>query len=126
MLNVIYIANNEADVVDIPISEYEAVAEVQQNSASNKAPSELSFVAGKLFVSFGALLICIAIFLVLAFLYKRKLTKTSGIIDDAGFPLEKEELPQPKAQVQSSASTLNTPNSLNKCIRSFLENTRDV
>ena len=126
MLNVIYIANNEADVVDIPITEYDAVAEVQQNSASNKAPSELSFVAGKLFVSFGALLICIAIFLVLAFLYKRKLAKNSGVVEDEDFPLAEEELPQPKVQVQSSASTLNTPSSVNKCIRSFLENTRDL
>ena len=126
MLNVIYIANNEADVVDIPITEYDAVAEVQQNSASNKAPSELSFVAGKLLVSFGALLICIAIFLVLAFLYKRKLAKNSGVVEDDDFPLAEEELPQPKVQVQSSASTLNTPSSVNKCIRSFLENTRDL
>lgn len=126
MLNVIYIANNEADIVDIPITEYDALAEVQQNSASNKAPSELSFVAGKLFVSFGALLICIAIFLVLAFLYKRKLTKNSGGVDDVDFPLAEEEVPPQKVQLQSNASTLNTPNSVNKCIRSFLENTRDL
>ena len=126
MLNVIYIANNEADVVDIPITEYDAVAEVQQNSASNKAPSELSFVAGKLFVSFGALLICIAIFLVFAFLYKRKLAKNPGVVEKVDFPLAAEEVPQPKVQVQSNASALNTPNSVNKCIRSFLENTKDL
>ncbi len=122
MYNIIYIADNDIDIMDIPISEYDTTSEIPAEPVNKDTGSEVSFLAGKLFVSFGTLLICIAVFIVFAFLLKKKIAPTeSEIVYEETGPMESEEVLERK-----SPTTLNTPSSINKCIRTFLENTRHI
>ncbi len=135
MHNIILIAENmpNEDLNGLPVIEYQngpdipplpenakTVETVETVETPAQNHSEMSFVLQKLFLSFGALLICIAIFIVLAYFFKRKVSPNDEVYT--------EEAPsQPEEDFEDEIpSVLNTPGNINKCIRTFLENTRNI
>ena len=139
----IYIEPNSDEIIDIDVPTFDtgAVESGTLVPVSNVNTNEMNVVANKAFVSFGTMLLCIVIFLVFAYFFKKKnfselfyhfQTKLQEYIPSKGTSEEIESTEQ-KQSVKTSQysprpkkrSTLNTPTSISKCIRAFLENTKE-
>ncbi len=136
MYNVVLVAENNPG--GLPAVEFESAGEIPplpenaETVETTESPqmqehSEASFIMEKLFISFGALLICIVIFIVLAFIFKRKLADKNKIYPDENVSPQSEDNSQSEDNYEDDIPTvLSTPAGINKCIRAFLENTRDI
>lgn len=137
------VANSSKDIFNIEIPSFDSGAITTQAVAPEKnvSNSEFAVIANKSFLSFGIMLLCILIFLIFVFLYKKKQTpQISNIqtLERKKTSFEKEKIEQVRdrydfQQNESSSqrynskkrSSLSTPTSINKCIKAFLENTRE-
>ncbi len=125
----IQINENNKDMFNINIPSFDAGMEVPSPPTSK--PSEIESFTSKSLTSFGTMAICIIIFLILIFIFKRKKefintinynteNDNNNTINDNKENSEKNFVPQKKIN-----SYLNTPSSIQKCIKSFLENTKE-
>ncbi len=128
MNNYIYIADNPNDDMFVLPPSFDTGAELPPPPVSE--PSEMDTFMTKSFTSFGVMAICIVAILLVAFIVKKR--KANETIYD-NYELntneeQKEEQniePQPIQTRKRKASKLRTPNTLNKCIKAFLENTKE-
>ncbi len=88
--------------------------ESEQSSAAN---SELSFVMGKIAISFGVMFLCILVIYGFYFFYKKRIKPDNN-------NYEYIETSNIKHNKRKRKNTLSTPASINQCIRAFLENTK--
>ncbi len=125
----IYIAdNNNTDMFDIEIPAFDTGSEIPPLPDIQNEQSEMQSFAAKSFTSFGAMFICIAIFLIIVLIIKKKKSKTDSVYEkeetsDENYE-QMEETEEPVVAITKS-SNLNTPSSIHKCILSFLENTKE-
>ena len=125
----IQINENNKDMFNINIPSFDAGTEIP--SPPVPQPSEIETFTSKSITSFGTMAICIVLFLVIAFIFKRKKEFSSNL----DYNIENEnqntiENSQDNNIVSNIASKnrnsyLNTPSSIQKCIKSFLENTKE-
>ncbi|HIS88289.1 TPA: hypothetical protein IAA87_02520 [Candidatus Avigastranaerophilus faecigallinarum] len=125
----IQINENNKDMFNINIPSFDAGTEIPSPPVSQ--PSEIETFTSKSITSFGTMAICIVLFLVIAFIFKRKKEFSSNL----DYNIENEnqntiENSQDNNIVSNIASKnrnsyLNTPSSIQKCIKSFLENTKE-
>ncbi len=106
------------------------VPEVQE-----KLPSEIEYVAGKSLVSFGIMFAGILLLVIILLVIKRKKSinsddnnKNESVeelkIKNEYVEAEKTAMIEPKKQKSANLSKLSTPNTVQQCIRKFLENTK--
>ncbi len=126
MYNIILIADNETDLMGFPVEEYTSASEVSPEENITGENTEMSFVAGKLLVSFGALIVCIVLFLAFVLLFKKKLSKRDSLDEYDEYDEQAEEEGTEMQEQNRIPTTLNTPSSVKQCIRTFLENTRNL
>lgn len=145
MSNSIYISANSKDMfnIEIPTFDSGAIATSYVAPETSVSQSEFDVVANKSLISFGVMLVCILIFLVIAFLFKNK---KQSVVESKHIPEKRrynynsekvhterveQEYEQPENENMlyrhgsKKRSSLSTPNSINKCIRAFLENTKE-
>ena len=125
----IQINENNKDMFNLNIPSFDTGVEIPSPPVSE--PSEIETFASKSLISFGTMAICIVLFLVIAFIFKRKKEFSSNL----DYNIENEnqntiENSQDNNIVSNIASKnrnsyLNTPSSIQKCIKSFLENTKE-
>lgn len=125
----IYINENNKDMFNINIPSFETGAVVPPPPvASTTQQSEFDSFTAKSFVSFGTMAICIVVFLILAFIFKKrnknKIDEEYTTSQAENEEPETEYIPQPIVS-NKKKSYLNTPSSIHKCIKSFLENTKE-
>ena len=120
MHKIIYIAENETDLMGLPINSNN-INEVKEGVVGNRANSEASFLVGKLVISFGSLIICIVLFLIFMLIWKKRINDKEESKDYKTEIFENEEETEEKDPIN-----LNTPKNINKCIRTFLENTKNI
>ena len=122
---------NNKDMFNINIPSFDAGTVVPSPPVSQ--PSELENFTEKSIVSFGTMAICILLFLVFIFIFKRK-RKSSETADYYNEEIENKNTNERKedenneyklSQEIKSKTYLNTPSSIHKCIKSFLENTKE-
>jgi len=127
----IYIAdNNNTDMFDIEIPAFDTGSEIPPPPDFQNQPSEMQNFAAKSFTSFGAMFVCIAIFLIIVWIIKKKKAQTNSVYENEEEPGEnyeqiEEAEPEEPVQAIKKSSNLNTPSSIHKCILSFLENTKE-
>lgn len=144
MNNSIYISANSKDMFNIEIPKFDSGAVTTSSVApeSNSLSSEFGVVANKSVISFGVMIFCILFFLLLVFIFKNS-KKTQ--ISQRQIPERRKYNTQERISVEQREeiyeqqrnetalyrhsskrrSSLSTPTSINKCIRAFLENTRE-
>ena len=143
MSNSIYIASNNKDMFSIQIPTFDsgAISTGTVAPEKNVSSSEMGFVASKSLISFGVMFICILIFIIFALLFKNakkveprqrqmperkryysEKVRQEQIETDYEEPKSENNLYRNSSKKRSS---LSTPNSINKCIRAFLENTKE-
>lgn len=146
MSNSIYIAENSKDMFNIDIPAFDAgdVTTTVESPAPmpEPQPSEFDFVLNKSLTSFGVTAICIVVFILFALMLKKKnpveesyVPHVSRTVEPKKQPIEvKEEIQQEEDRTAEHAlyrysskkrSSLSTPTSINRCIRAFLENTKE-
>lgn len=145
MNNSIYIAENNKDMFNIDIPAFDAgdVSNYVETPASmpEPQPSEFDFVMNKSLTSFGAMAICIVVFILFALMLKKKkpveevYTPPVEIKNDTkNYEREVREEVSPEENNNEATlyrysskkrSSLSTPTSINRCIRAFLENTKE-
>ena len=142
----IYVAdNNNTDMFDIQIPSFDTGSELPLPVVSSRQTSEFESFANKSLISFGTMLICIVIFLVIVLIIKKRKSKADyqtnnyqtdylGVNDKSaktksmaeGEMADDTPIPEPAVIPQTKKSlNLNTPGSIHKCILSFLENTKE-
>ena len=125
----IQINENNKDMFNINIPSFDAGMEVPAPPVSQ--PTEIESFASKSLISFGTMAICIIIFLILIFIFKRKKELTNTITynienENNDTINNNEETPEKNFVAQKKINSyLNTPSSIQKCIKSFLENTKE-
>lgn len=130
MNNHIYIADNITDdMFNTIVPSFDTEVELPPPPVSS-AHSEMDTFANKSFTSFGVMGICIVIILLLAFIIKkRKNTAETIVASDVNnkdeIEQEQEIEMQPIQTKRRRTSKLRTPTTLAKCIKSFLENTKE-
>ena len=142
MNNSTYISANSENMFDIAIPTFDSGAISTSSVAPEKnvSSSEFSVVANKSLISFGVMLVCIIVFLIFVLLFKNK---KQEVVEYKQPPerkryqeeknrneqvIEEYEQYQEHSVYRHSAkkrSSLSTPTSINKCIKAFLENTRE-
>lgn len=130
MNNHIYIADNPTDdMFDIVPPSFDTGTALPPPPV--KEASEMDTFMAKSFTSFGVMAICIVVIIILAlFIKKKKNTNEeftiSNINTNEESKQEEEIIETPIVQTKKrKPSKLRTPNTLNKCIKSFLENTKE-
>ena len=136
-------ADNSKDIfnIDIPAFDSGAMATRTVVPDENVYRSEYDAVANKSFISFGVMLLCILIFLFFVFIFKKRQSSQNVSVpspERRKYSYENqnaeqienryvaEEKEQPSYRYNSKKrSSLSTPTSINKCIKSFLENTKE-
>ncbi len=152
MNKIIYIANTDendninannpvdVDMFDIEIPKLNTISEVPPlpNVEPTPAKTEIEHIADKSFISFGTMFICIAIILIFAFIYKKRKEARQIQIqeeedntsveetesDDKEEISEQEE--KPAYSPRKRHTTLSTPESISKCIKAFLDITKNI
>lgn len=144
MNNSIYIASNNKDMFNIEIPRFDSGAVTTGSVApeSNSSYSEFGVVANKSIISFGVMIFCIFIFLLFVFIFKnskktqvpqRQIQERRKYNTQERVCVEQSEEIYEQRQNETALyrhnskkrSSLSTPTSINKCIRAFLENTRE-
>ena len=125
----IQINENNKDMFNLNIPSFDTGVEIPSPQVSK--PSEIETFASKSLISFGTMAICLVIFLIIAFIFKRKRefstvqnydieNKNTNTIDN----VDKNSLSN-SITYKNINSYLNTPSRIQKCIKSFLENTKE-
>ena len=145
MNNSTYISANSENMFDIAIPTFDsgAISTGSVAPEKNVSTSEFSVVANKSLISFGVMLVCIIVFLIFVLIFKNKkqeVVEYKQSPERKGYQEEKnrneqviEEYEQYEQYQEHSVyrhsskkrSSLSTPTSINKCIKAFLENTRE-
>ena len=142
MNNSIYISANSKDMFNIEIPTFDSGAIATSSVAPEKfvTHSEFDVVANKSLISFGVMLVSIVVFLIIVLIFKNKKQPVvepkqfnerrryhSEKVHNGRVEQEQEELKENTIYRHSSKkrSSLSTPTSINKCIKSFLENTKE-
>lgn len=145
MSNPIYIAENSKDMFNIDIPAFDA-GDVTTTVAPpapmpKPQPSEFDFVLNKSLTSFGVTAICIVVFILFALMLRKKTPAQETYTPHVSRVVEpKKEVVEVQEEVQheeerneptlyryssKKRSSLSTPTSINRCIRAFLENTKE-
>ncbi len=125
----IQINENNKDMFNLNIPAFDAGTVVPSPPVSQ--PSELETFASKSITSFGTMAICIILFLVVVFILRRKKEASStldyNLKNVNQNTIENSDVNNTANNISSNNknSYLNTPSSIQKCIKSFLENTKE-
>ncbi len=116
------------ELPELPSAQPTQFTEYVPQTQQNPVKKEAGVIAEKAFISFGTMLICIALFIVIALFFKKKQTQNQQDIYTYKEP-EKVQNDEPE-YIQSpvrkiKTSKLNTPTSIHQCILSFLEITKE-
>lgn len=144
MSSSIYIAENNKDMFNIDIPAFDAgdVSTSVETPASvpETQPTELNLFLDKSLTSFGVMVICIVVFILFAMMLKKKKP-----IEDVYVPpvrntvehkrqineVQEEQVVEDRNDMtlyhhsSKKRSSLSTPTSINRCIKAFLENTKE-
>lgn len=126
----IYIADNPTDDMFNTIApSFDTGVELPPPPA-NSNYSEMDTFVSKSFTSFGVMAICIILILLIAFIIKKRKTEneqyeSSDINTPQEVIQEQQSEPQQTQTRKRRNSRLRTPNTLTKCIKAFLENTKE-
>lgn len=125
----ITINENNKDMFNINIPSFDTGGAVPPPPVSSAVQtSEFESFTEKSLVSFSTMAICIVIFLIIVFIIKKR--NSSAINTEREYKQEQniendnDYIHQPIIQ-NKRKSYLSTPSSIHKCIKSFLENTKE-
>ena len=140
MNNTIYIANdNDNFSIDIPSFDVGATSTGYVES-QHQYDSEVS--SNKTLTSFSVMAICIVVFVIFVLLLRKRNVQQEEYEPIVSGKIERREKVENKSQEQNNdveersetalyrhnskrRSSLSTPSSINKCIKAFLENTKE-
>ncbi len=131
MNNHIYIADNPTDDMFNSIAPSFDTGSIELSPPpAGSESTEMDTFVSKSFTSFGVMAICIIVILLVALIIKkRKTTEETFVSSDFNNTEQTNQEQQAEAQPMQIKrrrnSKLRTPNTLTKCIKAFLENTKE-